>query len=168
MKIAYANVQGKMGKQQIERWKELTQMITRENWDMLILIETHWRGKGGKVDVPGYTCLSQAREVTQKKGGGLMVLVKERFSTHEWHRSPEREQVIEKEGWKSDIMWVVTSVAEQQVAFGIVYLATGHQSKEWNEGIKDTLQHDMADLEREGYAIVLGSNMFVSTLEQEA
>jgi len=82
-----------------------------------------------------------------------MVLYKESLDVREWKRSANRETEVEQEEWKADIMWVVVEISQQKVAMGLVYLATGHHNTLWNEGLHNTLQRDITDLEQEGYLI---------------
>ena len=84
-----------------------------------------------------------------------MVLFKERSSVTEWRRSIAREKELECEVWRADILWVVTELTGLKVALGVIYLATGALNVEWNAGMQDTVQRDIAELEQEGYSVSL-------------
>ena len=115
LKIAYANVQGRLGRTKAERWQEMRDLIHAEKWDIVLLTETHWRGRRQGCNVTTYKSISQARQPQDKKGGGLMVIYKDSLEMREWKRSATREGEIDQEVWKADIMWVHTKLDDKKL-----------------------------------------------------
>ena len=83
MRIAYANVQGKT-KTTRQEWKEIRELIKENDWDVIVLTETHRREEMARMRVPGYKIYEKRRTVMDKKGGGIAIKVKNSLQTYEW------------------------------------------------------------------------------------
>ena len=78
-KIAHINVNG----WDISTHFSLSEILTRENLDILCLSETHLRNEESNIDaeIDGYSLYRCDRSGDSKAGGGMMIYTKTQFST---------------------------------------------------------------------------------------
>ena len=84
LKIGYANVQGKMGEHREGVWQEWEEVVKKNKWEVVVMVETHWQGGVRGRTLEGFTMFDSQRDPTAKKGGGLAVLVKEGIGAVQW------------------------------------------------------------------------------------
>ena len=152
-KLCYANVQGKLGRYQHETWAEIQQMANSNKWDMMLFTETSWQGGIPPRHLPGYQAFHKQRPAGQKRGGGLAILVKDGITAYTWN--PNREAWPQDNPTHSEILWLIIPSPKFDLAVGVIYLASGHKHKEWNEALHDALTQDIAALQEEGMKILL-------------
>ena len=81
LKIAYCNLQGKT----LSEAPEIERLITQNKWDVICATETHQREGQKEINFKGFKTFSKNRDVTDKKGGGITVWVKNELEAYEMH-----------------------------------------------------------------------------------
>ena len=119
---------------------------------MMLSTETSWQGGIPPRYLPGYQAFHKQRPAGQKRGGGLAILVKEGITAYTWN--PNREAWPQDSTTHSEILWLIIPSPKFDIAVGVVYLASGHKHKEWNEALHDALTQDITALQEEGMKIL--------------
>jgi hypothetical protein len=140
LKIMYENIEGKTR----VAWSEVQNIASREQPDIVGLVETHWKeGQKGKR-IKGYKSpFLKRRAFNQKKGGGIGVWVKDGVAAMEWEgiECQEEESKLEVE---KERMWIIVKGKAEDMAVGVVYFACQQrQNEEWNDALTEKLITEM-------------------------
>jgi len=146
-KIAYANVQGKVGVRNKGGWQEIETMLWKEKWEVLTMTETHWKEGMAKRNILGYVIHHKERKEGSKKGGGIATWIKEDIQHY------VREDKTEKQ---TEMSWIVVETREGKKAIGTVYMGNDTKdNKVSNEKLFQELQEEIDALEKEGIGIII-------------
>ncbi len=151
LKVGFFNAQGKMGKNNKEVWKSVNNILLLTNWNILGICETHWFGGIQGVEVPGYTLFQAQRNVTAKKGGGLILYVKNEMES--FLIDPPRPETTPNYV-QSEILWMGLNGQQQKMAIGLIYLPC-KPSSDWKETLHLTLKADIEYLHTQDFEILL-------------
>ena len=150
LKIGYVNAQGRVMQHKESGWSEVTEIVKKENWDIMMMVETHWRDPIAKDLMQGYNSFTNQRPQGARKGGGIATFVNQNTVAFEW-----RSSRIRNETYDAEYMWTVLPGPKVNIAIGLIYLSSGRNWDEWNTNIQDLLMQDMAELRMLGHHIIL-------------
>ena len=167
MTIAYCNVQGKVSRHNNEAWFELSQLMSRSGWDIVMMTETHHQGNIQGRSIPGYALFQSQRPADTVKGGGLAVLVSKSIPAYTWVSPRAPEGALDHSN--TEILWVIVPFKTTKIALGLVYLRSGAQAESWNKPLHEALAHDVGALKQEGYEpLILGDfNAHMRTVNRQ-
>jgi hypothetical protein len=153
--IAYSNIQGKLGRNSNENWKEFERMIRRHKWDIIILTETHWVKGIEAKPIRGYKKYSKERKPLMKKGGGLAIFVKNGIAAYEWHDDNEHDD----EQTNAESLFVVVDIANASMAVGTAYLASQEpMQREWNDEIQEKIARTIQTAQLKGHRVFIAGD----------
>ena len=97
-------------------WNELTTIVEQTHWDVIAICESHWYGGTQGRCLPGFNLYQAQRPSSQKKGGGLIVMVKDDIQS--FQIQPPRTEADGPQG-DSEILWVGVKGRGEVLAIGI-------------------------------------------------
>ena len=149
-KLAYTNVQGKVGARKTQTWRDISDLSEENKWNAIAFTETH-RKKGGKaMSLRGYQVFEKRRSPEAKKGGGIALFVKENVQCYEWVNDRSESEA------DSELLWVVIKGTHTDIALGIVYVGVQTtKNKKWNDDLYEALQQDITALKTTGKKVLI-------------
>jgi exonuclease III len=119
-------------------WDTIKQYIESEQWDVVLLTETHMREGAKAVNLQGYQSFLKCRPKASKKGGGVGVWTKNTLPVIQWS-SPAGDDMLQAEK-----LWLVVNSGQCETAVCVVYMATEVPSaEEWNDLLEQELHADI-------------------------
>ena len=120
LKVGLLNAQGKIGRYRNDTWQDLQNIVHKYNWNVLGMTESHWYGGVPGRTIPGYKLYHTQRSAPMKKGGGLVLMVKQDLASYVYDMPSSITDAAPH--LKSEILWVILPGKNSNIALGLTYL----------------------------------------------
>ena len=150
LKIAYNNMQGKLGRKGAQIANELKVMADDNAWDVILATETHRKDGAGGVPITGFNVFHRERKFDQKRGGGLAVYVRQNIRAYEWEQHADQEET------HAESMWTIIPTTDGELALGLVYMGIdSSENTAWNDKIQESLIQEGLEHREQGRQILV-------------
>ena len=137
-----------------ERRENVNAIMLNKSYDILCLAETWCRAdsKSEPFQIEGYQCMTNEREGAARKGGGLVLFVKNKVKVIPY--APESPDEFEEV--RTERIWALSKGSDEKIAFGFAYFAAtsvqGHVG--FNKKLYELLRMEATQLQDEGFKVV--------------
>ena len=128
---------------------------------VLLVQETYRRTEDLEPPITfnGYSAYTSERSLDQKKGGGLISLIKNNLLSYRWNPEvPQKWEII-----KNERIWLIMNSSKGKIAILNIYTAAeiaGQQEfKEWNDKLFEMIGEEIDTLKKEGCRIIVAGDL---------
>lgn len=144
-RIAYNNIQGKGN----TSWSEISDLVKQNQWDIILLTETHFKEGAKPTKIKGYDLAMKNRNIHGKKGGGIATLTKKNL----YVESKNNEDSNQINDFKTEYLWTEIDTKNIKIALATVYLSVSDIKQ--NKTIIEQLIKDTTNYRKVGWEVLV-------------